>query len=53
MAKSCFFWGGSSSKLLHKLVLRLQKEEMKYEFILHMVHVAGTRMIKQGTDGLS
>jgi hypothetical protein len=26
---------------------------MKYEFTLHVVHVAGTRMIAQGTDGLS
>jgi hypothetical protein len=26
---------------------------MKYSFSLHVVHVAGTRMIAQGTDGLS
>jgi hypothetical protein len=52
-AESCFFWGGSSSKLLHELVLRLRKAEMKYGFTLHVVHVAGTRMIAQGTDGLS
>jgi hypothetical protein len=26
---------------------------MSHEFILHMVHVAATRMIEQGTDGLS
>ncbi len=51
--ESCFHHGGSSSKLLHKLVLRLSKAEMKYRFSLHVVHVAGTRMIAQGTDGLS
>ena len=52
-AESCFFRVGSSSKLLHELVLRLRKAEMKYGFTLHMVHVTGTRMIAQGTDGLS
>jgi hypothetical protein len=26
---------------------------MEYEFTLHVVHVAGTRMIAQGTVGLS
>jgi hypothetical protein len=52
-AKGCFFCGGSSSKLLHKLVLRLRKTELEYDFALHVVHVAGTRMIMQGTDGLS
>jgi hypothetical protein len=52
-AESCFFKGGSSSKLLHKLILRLKKAEIQHGFILHMVHVAGTRMIEQGTDGLS
>jgi hypothetical protein len=52
MAESCFFKGGSSLKLLHNLVLRLRKAELHYGFTLHMVHVAGTRMIAQGTDGL-
>ncbi len=53
MAKSCFLWGGLLLNLLHHLVLCLQKAEMEYKFILHMVHVASTQMIKQGTDGLS
>ena len=52
-AEGCFYRGGSSSKLLHELVLRLRKAELKYGFVLHVVHVAGTRMIAQGTDGLS
>ena len=52
-AESCFFKGGSTSKTLHELVLRLRKAEMSYGFTLHLVHVAGTRMIAQGTDGLS
>ena len=52
-AKGCFFRGGSSSKLLHELVLRLRKVELDHNLTLHVVHVAGTRMIAQGTDGLS
>ena len=48
-----FLRGGSSSKLLHKLILRLSKTELEYDFTLYVVHVAGTRMIAQGTDGLS
>ena len=52
-AESCFFRGGSTSKTLHELVLRLRKVEMSYSVTLHLVHVAGTRMIAQGTDGLS
>ena len=52
-AEGCFFRGGSSSKLLHDLVLRLRKIELEYDLTLHVVHVAGTRMIAQGTDGLS
>ncbi len=52
-AESCFFKGGSTSKTLHKLILQLKKAEMSYGFTLHLVHVAGTRMIAQGTDGLS
>jgi hypothetical protein len=52
-AESCFVKGSSKSKLLHELVVRLQKVEMQCGGNLHLVHVAGTRMIAQGTDGLS
>ena len=38
---------------LHQLVLQLRKAEMKFNFILHVVHVSGTWMIAQGMDGLS
>ena len=34
-------------------MLRLRQAEMRHGFNLHVVHVAGTRMIEQGTDGLS
>jgi hypothetical protein len=52
-AESCFFKGGYSSKLLHDLVLRLRQAELKFGFVLHMVHVAGMQMIAQGMDYLS
>ncbi len=52
-AKSCFFKGGSSSKALHDLVLGLKRVELEAGFTLYDVHVAGMRMIAQGTDGLS
>jgi hypothetical protein len=52
-AESAFFRGTSSSKHLFDLVLRLRKIEMTGTCQIHMIHVAGTRMIWQGTDGLS
>ena len=52
-AESCFYKGSSTSPLLHELILRLKRAEMEYGFSLHFVHIAGTRMIAQGTDGLS
>ena len=52
-SESCFVKGSSSSPLLHELILRLRKVEVDVGFSLYFVHVAGTRMIDQGTDGLS
>lgn len=52
-AESCFEKGSSTSKTLHQLILRLRQVEMKVGLKLYLVHVAGTRMIDQGTDGLS
>jgi hypothetical protein len=52
-AESAYFKGTSSSELLFGLVLRLRKVEMSGKCIIHLIHVAGTRMIWQGTDGLS
>ena len=52
-AESAFFKGSSSSKDLFELVLRLQKLEMNQSCRIYVSHVAGTRMIAQGSDGLS
>jgi hypothetical protein len=45
--------GYSDSQELSRLVLQLRKVVMRAGIRLHLLHVAGTRMIAQGTDGLS
>jgi len=52
-AESAFYKGNTSSKTLFDLVLRLRTIEMQGLVQLQVIHVAGTRMISQGTDGLS
>ncbi len=52
-ADSAFFKGMSSSEKLLNLILRLHNLQMHGEVMIHFVHIAGTRMIEQGTDGLS
>ena len=52
-AESAFFKGTSSSPKLFELVLELRELEMRARCKVHIIHVAGTRMIDQGTDGLS
>ena len=51
VAERAFYKGNSCSPLLFDLVLRLRKLQLRANFKLHVVHVAGTRMIEQGTDG--
>jgi hypothetical protein len=53
IAEACFYCVPSGSKKLFELVLHLHKLEMMAGMVLHIVHVAGTRMIAQGTEGLS
>ena len=50
-AEAVYFKGNSTSKKLFELMLRLRKLEMDASLILHVVHVAGTRMIAEGGDG--
>ena len=52
-AEGAFWKGTSPSPLLSKIALRMRQLEMKYDLIIHVIHVSGKRMIKQGTDGLS
>jgi hypothetical protein len=48
-----FHRGTSKSKMLFDLILRLRKLEMRGKLFIHLIWVAGTRMIEQGTDGVS
>ena len=52
-AEAAFSKGSSSSKDLFELVLKLRKLEMESGCKIHVSHVSGTRMISQGSDGLS
>jgi hypothetical protein len=52
-AESVFCKGHSSSPKLNHLALRLRQLEMNDSINVQMIHVPGTRMIQQGTDGLS
>jgi hypothetical protein len=52
-AESACARGSSSCKSLFELVKRLKLLEMLFRTRVHVVHVAGKRMIAQGADGLS
>ncbi len=51
-AEAVFYKGTCSSPQLFELVLRLQQIQMSGALTLHVIHVASTRMIAEGTDGL-
>jgi len=52
-AEGAYSKGNTDSPLLFDLVLRLRCLDMSGGLRLHVIHVAGTRMVAQGTDGLS
>jgi len=52
-AEAAFYKGSSTSPLLFELALELKAIEMRCNCRIHVIHVAGTRMIRQGTDDLS
>jgi hypothetical protein len=51
--ETTFYRGSSTSRDLHELMLDLRLLTVRGNFILHVVHIAGTRMIEIGVDGLS
>jgi hypothetical protein len=53
VSENAFCRGTSSSPILFELVLWLRLLEMHGGWKLHVIHIAGKRMIQQGTDGLS
>ena len=52
-AEGCYYRGTSQSRKLFELILRLRKLQMAGDIFIHVIHIAGTRMIEEGTDGLS
>jgi hypothetical protein len=52
-AEAAIYKGTSSNRALFDLVLRLKKLEMRSGCQILVSHVAGKRMIAQGTDGVS
>jgi len=53
MAEGAYYKGNTNSPILFELILHLRTVDMAGLLKLHVIHVAGTRMIAQGTDGLS
>ena len=53
ITESVFYKGGATSPHLHELVERLKMMQMHGGLFIHVLWIAGTRMIEQGTDGLS
>ena len=51
--ESCSVKGSSSSPKLLDLIIRLRSLTSSFGIKIHVFHVAGTRMIAQGTDGVS
>jgi hypothetical protein len=53
VTESVFNKGAATSPYLHGLVERLKMLQLYGGLFIHMIWIAGTRMIEQGTDGLS
>jgi len=53
VAEGVFYKGSSPSRQLFDLILKLKCLELHHGLYLNLIHVAGTRMQEQGTDGLS
>jgi hypothetical protein len=45
--------GTAKSRALFELIVMLYTLQIDFDFILHVIWIAGTRMIQQGTNGLS
>ena len=51
--ESVVFKSNSASEKMFDLVVRLKKLELNYGCQISVTHVSGTRIIAQGTDGVS
>jgi hypothetical protein len=48
-----YFWGTAKIRDLFDPIVTFYKLQMQFDFMLHVIWIAGTRMIQQGTDGFS
>jgi hypothetical protein len=53
VTESVFYKGSAKSYHLHGLVERMRFLQLHGGLFIHVIWIAGTRMIEQGTDGLS
>jgi hypothetical protein len=52
-ADSAYYRGNSTNKFLFELIVKLRLLDMTSSLRLHLLHIAGTRMVSQGTDAIS
>jgi hypothetical protein len=52
-AEGPYFRESARSRALFDLIVTLYKLQMKHDFIINVIWIASTRMIQQGTGGLS
>ena len=52
-AANAYHRGTSTSRQLHDMVTELRMLTLRGNFVLHLYHIPGTRMIASGIDGLS
>jgi hypothetical protein len=53
VAENVWHKGSSKERNLCEMMLELREAAIKFQCLLHFVHVSGTRMIEVGVDGLS
>jgi hypothetical protein len=53
VADNVWHKGSSKERNLYEMMLELREAAIQFQFLLHFVHVAVTRMIEVGVDGLS
>jgi hypothetical protein len=53
VAENVWHKGSSKERNMYEMMLEICEAAIKFQFLLHFVHVAGTRMIEVGVDGIS
>jgi hypothetical protein len=53
VAEHIWHQGGSTSQELYTIMLELRELALKFQFLLHLIHFAASRIVHCGVDGLS